>query len=209
MIEISNILEVEKYLDGIKVAIFDLDDTLYSEKEYVLSGYQAIAEKFPEVSDMAVKLWDTFEKGGKAIDEVLMSENIFTVENKDECLNIYRFHKPKIKLYDGVMEMLFRIRKKGIKTAIITDGRPEGQHAKIDSLKLNNLFDRIIITDELGGIEFRKPNTKAFEIIKNYFGVKYSQIFYVGDNIHKDFVAPSKFGMKMIYFKNINGLYVG
>ena len=30
---------------------------------------------------------------------------------------------------------------------------------------------------------------------------------YIGDNIHKDFIAPKELGMKVIYFKNVDGLY--
>lgn len=36
------------YIDGLKAVIFDLDDTLYSEKDYVKSGYAAIAKVFSE-----------------------------------------------------------------------------------------------------------------------------------------------------------------
>ena len=35
MIEISNILEVQDHINGLKAVIFDMDDTLYGEKEYV------------------------------------------------------------------------------------------------------------------------------------------------------------------------------
>ena len=36
MIEIDNILDIEKYIDGLDAVIFDLDDTLYSEKDLSL-----------------------------------------------------------------------------------------------------------------------------------------------------------------------------
>ena len=49
MLIIDNITQVEQYIDDIDGIIFDLDDTLYPEREYVWSGYQAIAKKFPYV----------------------------------------------------------------------------------------------------------------------------------------------------------------
>ena len=207
MIEINNILEIEKYLDGIKVAVFDLDDTLYSEKDYVRSGYEAIASEFPQINDMAEKLWVVFERGGKAIDEVLASEKLLSEETKAKCLQIYRNHKPNIELYSYVIETLERIRMQGIKLGIITDGRPEGQRAKIEALGIADLFDKIIITDELGGIEFRKPNLEAFIKMKEHFDISYNKMLYVGDNINKDFIAPQKLGMKSVWFKNELGLY--
>ena len=44
MIEVERILDIEQYLYGIDTVLFDLDDTLYSEKDYVKSGYCAIAK---------------------------------------------------------------------------------------------------------------------------------------------------------------------
>lgn len=40
VIEVTNILDAVKYIDGLKAIIFDMDDTLYSEKESVKSGYR-------------------------------------------------------------------------------------------------------------------------------------------------------------------------
>ena len=71
MTTITNILDVEKHLDAIDTVIFDLDDTLYSEKDYVRSGFRAVAEAFPEIPTIYEELWITFEKSlKKAISEV-------------------------------------------------------------------------------------------------------------------------------------------
>lgn len=204
MIKITNILDVEKYIEDMSVVIFDLDDTLYSEKEYVRSGYKAIAKEYPQIKDMELRLWSAFSRGLPAIDYVLGKENL--VKEKDNCLRIYRYHNPEIHFYDGVKELIQRIRKTK-KVGIITDGRPEGQKAKIEALGLNGLIDKIIITDELGGIEYRKPNPLAFEMMQNIFGYNYSKMCYIGDNIKKDGVAPETLGIMFIYFENKEGLH--
>ncbi len=191
----------------VQAVIFDLDDTLYSEKEYVLSGFSAIADIIPQVENATTKLWKAFKDGKHAIDDVLKSEGIYSNKLKDRCLNAYRLHNPDIKFYNGVRELLINIKKGGKKIGIITDGRPEGQRAKIKALGLEELVDEIIITDELGGIKFRKPNDIAFQIMKNRLEVDYSNMVYIGDNPEKDFIAPDKLGMKSIYFNNFNGLY--
>lgn len=207
MIEIQNILEAEQYVHNLDAVVFDMDDTLYSEKEYVKSGYEKIAEALPQVEHAAEKLWELFEQKQPAIDVLLKNENIDLPEVKEKCLRIYRYQEPQIHLYPGVKEMLERMRKKGIKLGLITDGRPEGQRAKIKALGLETLFDQLIITDELGGVEFRKPNSLAFEKMRERFGIQYSQMCYVGDNIAKDFIAPQKLGMQSIWFKNKEGIY--
>ena len=207
MIEITSITEVKNHLHGIKAVIFDLDDTLYGEKEYVQSGYRAIAATLPQVERMEEKLWQAFEQKKSAIDEVLKAEGLYTEELKQQCLSVYRFHQPDIHLYKGVDELLCQLRADGYKLGIITDGRPEGQRAKIKSLRLDEFVDYIIFTDELGGIEYRKPNNRAFFIMKERFGVNYTEMCYVGDNIFKDFIVPDKLGMKSFYIKNVHGIY--
>lgn len=207
MIEIQKITDIMQHLDGLNAVIFDLDDTLYSEKEYVRSGYQAVAHILPQVKDAAQKLWEAFENKKSAIDEVLINESINTEELKQKCIETYRCHQPDIHLYDSVEEMLIQLRKQGFLLGIITDGRPEGQIAKIKALGLERYIDHIVVTDELGGVEYRKPNEKAFVLMKEQFGVEYTEMCYVGDNIKKDFVAPSKLGMRAIWFRNIDGLY--
>ena len=185
----------------IKGVIFDLDDTLYSEKEYVRSGYKAVSEyldgKYEE------KLWRLFEEGKQAIDELL--KELGREDEKAEVLKVYRSHKPDIHLYPGVAEMIAVLKDRGIKVGIITDGRPEGQRNKLEALGLD--VDDVIITDELGGIQFRKPCDIAFRIMSTRWRLNPADIVYVGDNPVKDFQAPQQLGMKSIYFKNPDGLY--
>ena len=204
MIEINNILDVEKCIGDMRVVIFDLDDTLYPEKEYVKSGYTAIANEYPQIKNMSERLWSAFLEGKQAIDYVLDQENL--IGEKDNCLKIYRYHSPQIHFFDGVKEMLLRIKKTKM-IGIITDGRPEGQKAKIDALHLGEFANKIIITDELGGSEYRKPNTRAFEMMQDFFKCDFSEMCYIGDNIKKDRIAPEKLGITFIHFDNKEGLY--
>ena len=78
------------------------------------------------------------------------------------------------------------IKDTGRKLGLITDGRPEGQRAKIAALGLADAFDEIIVTDELGGTEFRKPNPEAFELISRRRGVPFGEMAYVGDTLSRD-----------------------
>lgn len=186
----------------IKGVIFDLDDTLYSEKEYVRSGYKAVAEYLGNI-EYADRLWSFFEDGKPAIDELF--RDLGRESEKAECLNIYRNHKPEIHLYDGARELIEHLKIRGIKVGIITDGRPEGQRNKLKSLKLD--VDDVIITDELGGTQFRKPCDIAFRMMYTRWKLNPSEIVYVGDNAEKDFQAPKQLGMRSIHFNNPDGLY--
>ena len=185
----------------IKGVIFDLDDTLYSEKEYVRSGYKAVSDYLG--GGYVEKLWYFFDSGKQAIDELL--KELGRENEKAEVLEIYRNHKPDIHLYSGVVELFEKLKSQNIKIGIITDGRPEGQRTKLEALGLD--VNDVIITDELGGIQFRKPCDIAFRIMMTRWRLNPTDIVYVGDNPVKDFQAPQQLGMKSIWFNNADGLY--
>lgn len=210
---IENILDVRKYVDGLQAIVFDLDDTLYSEKEYVASGYHQISRLFlgheQEVFD---QLWIAFTEKKNAIDVMLQAQDMYSDEMKEKCLRIYRYQQPDIRLYDGVTDLLTELRREGLKLGLLTDGRVEGQWAKIDALGLRDLFDEIIVTDEQAGhgdvMKFRKPNSICFKIMERRLDVPVEKMAYVGDNLRKDFQAPQVLGMKCVYFRNEDGLYL-
>lgn len=206
MMTVERILDCERCLDGIDVVLFDLDDTLYSEKEYVRSGYRAIARRFPQIDRMEQKLWEAFEKRLPAVDTVLENEGLLTSDRKEEALRIYRLHQPRISLYPGVEQLLCRLRDSK-RLGLITDGRPEGQQAKLDALGIQPYFERVIITDLLGGAACRKPNPLSFQLMRDFFDVPYERMIYIGDNPNKDFIAPLALGMRACHFRNPDGLY--
>lgn len=206
MTTITDILECRDYLCEVEAVVFDLDDTLYSEKAYVRSGYRAVAAAFPQVEDMETKLWKAFLEKRPAIDAVLESEGIACAENKAKALQAYRKHTPTIALYPGVQQLLEELLRRK-KLGMITDGRPEGQWAKIQALQLEKYFDKIIVTDELGGQDCRKPNPMAFQLMQQALEVPFEAMVYIGDNTAKDFQAPEALGMQSIHFCNPDGLY--
>lgn len=207
MLEIQNLRDAQNHLLQKQVVIFDMDDTLYSETDYVRSGYEEIARHFPEIENMAAKLWDAFESGKQAINYVLEQEGLLSDDAVQQALSIYRNQQPRISLYPAAKDLLTTLKCNGVRLGMITDGRPEGQRAKIAALGVEEYFEKIIITDELGGVSMRKPNPAAFQMMQAHFSIPYSEMVYIGDNPKKDFIAPDALGMDSIYFRNSAGLY--
>lgn len=181
--------------------IFDLDDTLYSEKEYVESGFKEIAKVYGNDSLFNKLMYlyninsnNVFQRAG------------FSQEKCKKCIEIYRNHTPKISLDYHVKATLEYLKIKNYKLGIITDGRPKSQWNKIKALELNKYMDCIIVTDELGGEEYRKPNSKAYEIMKIELNCKFEEMIYVGDNPCKDFYVKDKYPILTIRLLS-NGLY--
>lgn len=166
----------------IRALVFDLDDTLYPEIEYVKSGFSAVARALGDEA-----LYETmYALFCEAPQGVYQRAGL----NEADCrkaMDIYRSHRPKICLPKESRTVLEALKAKGCKTGIITDGRPDGQRNKIDALGLSALVDSILITDELGGCDFRKPNPLAFRIMAKRLDVSFSDMMYVGDNPTKDF----------------------
>lgn len=207
---IKSFIEADSYVRDMKAIILDLDDTLYNEVDYIKSGYQKIAERYPKITGVQEELWQYFIEKKPAID--LFLKNHSMEQEKEECLKSYRNQMPNIVLPQEHKELLEKWRREGKKLGIITDGRPKGQRNKIAALGLETLVDEIIVTDELAGTngdvrKFRKPEKLAFEMMQMRMGIPYEKMIYIGDNKQKDFQAPEKLHMKYLWFQNKEGMY--
>lgn len=186
----------------VKAVVFDLDDTLYYELEYVYEGFKEVTNylsytyslNFNLILDRMKKI--LVEKGrGSVFDEICM-------ENELDCnilklVDIYRSCIPKLELYEDSKFILEKLKKKNIKIGIITDGDKNVQNLKLKALGLDKYCDKIIITDEYGK-EFWKPNTRSYIDMINYFNIKANEMIYVGDNPTKDFIGCKKVGIKTV-----------
>lgn len=197
----------------IKAVVFDLDDTLISEKEYVLSGFRTVSKTisfrynldFEKVYEKMIVLFN--ESSQKVFNRILKNFDIeYSKEDIVNLISIYRQHEPKIKFYDDVIPTINKIKKMGIKIGIITDGYKETQRRKIKDLRCEELFDEIIITDEFGR-EFWKPHERAYRIIAEKLDVKLHEMIYVGDNETKDFVGANRLNINTVKINRLNGVY--
>ncbi len=197
----------------IKAVIFDLDDTLISENEYVKSGLEVVSryleKKYMKNTQTIYKeLLNCYEENKKNIFNRWLEKNQikYTSEEIEEIIKIYRCHKPKIQFYCDVIPTINKLKEKNIKIGIITDGYIETQKSKLNALNANKIFDEIILTDELGK-EYWKPNPKGFEIIMKKLNVKFEEMMYVGDNPEKDFFIGNIYPITCIRIYRNNGIY--
>ena len=173
------------------VVVFDLDDTLYNELDYLKSAYREIA-KFLDASDWKAlysKMFSMYRSNNNVFE--FLSED-FKVDIS-KLLEIYLNHKPEIQLFEGVLSVFNAIKSKNGKIAMITDGRSKTQRAKISSLGITEYFEEIIISDEIGS---EKPNVSNFKAIEK--SVEGSLYYYIADSLKKDFIAPNLLGWKSI-----------
>lgn len=166
--------------------IFDLDDTLIYEIDFLKSAYKEISEFLND--DEVYEIM---------IEKYFLGENVFEflekkyLVKKEELLHIYRNHIPTIELIDGAKELLQNLVNKNCRLGLITDGRSITQRNKIKALQIESFFDKIVISEEIGTT---KPNMDNYTI----FSHSNAQFYYIGDNITKDFVTPNHLGWTTI-----------
>jgi len=187
----------------IKVIIFDLDDTLYPERDFVKSGFRKVAEYIEKKFKIKKKeffktLIDVLneEERGHIFDTALKKYDLYNKNLVDKLVEVYRFHKPNIKLYPGTKNLLNSLKKK-YKLALITDGLGYVQQNKVKALTVENLFDSIIYTDNCDKEKF-KPNPYTFKKALAHFNLSSREAIYIGDDPHKDFIGAKKLGIRTV-----------
>lgn len=197
----------------IKAVVFDLDDTLISEKEYIRSGFKVVSKKIAidnKLNEDIVfnKALELFEISSKEVFNRILDEFEikYSKEYILELIKCYREHKPNIEFFEDVIPTINKLKKAGYKLGIITDGYKETQLAKLEALNCRNLFDEIIITDELGR-EFWKPHEKPYKMMAKKLDINLNEMIYIGDNVNKDFVTANKLGVITVYIDRKNAIY--
>jgi len=168
--------------------VFDLDDTLYKEIDFVKSAYiyinNFIISKYNlDFSSHIQECIDNKKSFFDFIKPRLNQSQNFPIE---KYLELYRFHYPDINLSNDTIEFLDKISKQNIDFSIITDGRSISQNNKIKALGIGDLVKNIIISEETG---FEKPHLNNFKILNRIYPNK--KLLYIADNTSKDFLAPN------------------
>lgn len=173
------------------VVVFDLDDTLYNELDFLKSAYQHIAQQ------LNIKQWKSLYASMFSL--YRNNENVFNALSSEydidtkQLINLYRNHSPNINLSIGVLDVLTAIKVKGGKLGIITDGRVKTQMEKVKALGIEHLMDKIIISEAIG---FEKPNLENYKVIEDTFPD--NDYWYIADNLKKDFITPNRLGWNTV-----------
>ncbi|NAS12356.1 HAD family hydrolase [Poritiphilus flavus] len=187
-------------VDSKTVIVFDLDDTIYNELEFLRSAYIHIARQLdPEDWRKLYVLMFSLYRNKEDVFGMLSEQYGIS---KTRLIKDYREHIPNIVPFRGVVELLKEIRSKGGQTGILTDGREITQMNKIRALGIENLIDHIAISEVLGS---EKPDLNNYKVFMDKYAV--AKYCYIADNAKKDFVTPNSLGWKTIGLMD-NGLNI-
>jgi len=211
----------------IKAVLFDLDDTLYRERDFVDQAFRSVAAAMaaylagkraePEEGKMGAAPWQESPDGlfGQMI-ELMEQEGRGEIFNRlcerydvdipvQELVKIYRETKPALSLYPDGEKFLERLEKEHIKTGLITDGNVQVQHNKIRALGLDKRLDVVLASYDLG---LRKPDAGVYVYCLEKLGCRPEEAVYIGDNPLKDFIGARKLGMRTVRVVRPEGLHM-
>ncbi len=198
----------------IDALVFDLDDTLFPERSHAIGALADVARAFEAELSPPFPLHERLCELLDAPSRTRTFDTVLAELGRDDAavlvprmIDVYRAHRPRITLYPDADAALQRWRGR-VPLALITDGWPEIQEAKIDALSIRDAFATIVITGQWG-VEFFKPHPRAYREVMQTLGAKASRCVYVGDNVTKDFVAPRRLGWRTVCVRRGDGLYEG
>jgi len=184
---------------------FDLDDTIYKERDFVLSGYRAVARQLADANsafnydEMVHVMVNAPVNPFDSLEEYLLNRSIQQSFSHDFTIPwmvaTYRNHLPDISAEEaiGVIE---KLKDDGYRIGLITDGRSSTQTNKIKVLGLNRLIapENISISELVGGEKYTPVAFKRMMELNP--GIRH--FIYVGDNPMKDFLWPNRLGWTTI-----------
>jgi len=186
-----------------KVIVFDMDDTLYDEYDFVKSGFNVVAEYLSsqyqlDKQEMYNWMWEAVLENGRGaiFDNLLKKYDLHSKTLVRKCISLYRLHKPRIHLPKNSEEVLKELSKK-YSLYLVTDGNKIVQQNKVTALNLEKYMKKCYITYRYGR-KHSKPSPYCFHLIEKKEKVDSSQIVYIGDNPTKDFVGIKSSGFRTI-----------
>lgn len=198
----------------VQLVAFDLDDTLYLERDFVKSGFVAVGQYLHNSGIIEGEIfsrtaWRLFENGvrGTIINQTLeILGNYYTSELIQRLVAIYREHQPDIRPFANSKRLLEDLIKRDKITALITDGSLQTQKNKLCALGLSDLFQQVIFTEALGQ-DGAKPSPRGFLEVSRQQRVENRKCVYIADNPLKDFLGPNLLGWRTIRLREMGGIY--
>lgn len=182
--------------------VFDLDNTLYPRVRFVHSGFSAVARAIAQrfnlpANEVYRRLRIAYESGERGSElQALCAWFGLTDTLVPELVRIIRNHEPTIWLSHDVSEMLTTLRRHGWRLAILTNGVPATQAAKVRALGLTSLVDHVVYADQhaTGG----KPAPEPFLAALSRLEVTPQSALMVGDDRVNDIEGARAVGMRTV-----------
>ena len=203
-----------------------------NEKIYVFDAYGTLFDVDHACKEMAIQLGDNWEKLSSiwrqkqleyswlhnsmneygsfwkitkdSLEYAMNSLSMNSVKIKNELLDLYF----KIGAFEEVEEVLKKIKKNKIKTAILSNGSYDMLNSAVKNSKFNELISEVISVDECKKF---KPHKDVYNLVIDKFNIDKKNCIFFSSNCW-DIHGASNFGFQTVWVnrkKNIDELLPG
>lgn len=183
----------------IQAVCFDLDGTLYDDRQYIKAGLNEAAmylklETGKDLEDELKSIYFDESEYSKAFD-ILLERNNLSESYIPEMISAYHNNDADLSLYDNTLSTLEKLEQR-YKLAIITDGK--NGYEKICRLGIESFFDEIFVTADYS---LSKKKSEPFKKVIDTLSVEADKTAYVGNHPIVDVHHPNQLGMTTIRIK--------
>ena len=187
----------------IEAVLFDLDDTLFEQRHWLSGAWRAVAEAAchwgidPHALRQALDaVAAEGSDRGRIIDRALESLGATDVP-VESLVDAFRRYRPAtLPAVVGAVDALLSLRIR-VAIALVTDGDPMIQRGKLAALNLNDVFDVVVLSDELGRAH-RKPDSLSFQVALDRLRIPPDRAVYIGDRPDKDIAGAAGAGLRAV-----------
>ena len=203
-----------------------------NEKIYVFDAYGTLFDVDHACKEMAIQLGDNWEKLSSiwrqkqleyswlhnsmneydtfwkitkdSLEYAMNSFSINSVKIKNELLDLYF----KIGAFEEVEEVLKKIKKNKVKTAILSNGSYDMLNSAVKNSKFDELISEVISVDECKKF---KPHKDVYNLVIDKFNINKKNCIFFSSNCW-DIHGASNFGFQTVWVnrkKNIDELLPG
>ncbi len=175
------------------IILFDLDGTIIEQSATILKCLNILLEKYNASYSME-QLRPLIGKPLKRIIERKVGSENLAKQLRMKYREIYvKNYLEETKIYDGVKELLIELRKRKIKTGIITSKLGDVTRSFLKDLKISHLFDVVVGEGDAEMKPSPAPVIHACKTLKE----KTENCIMVGDS-EDDIIAGKNAGAKTI-----------
>jgi 2-haloacid dehalogenase len=163
---------------GIQACVFDAYGTLFD----VASAARTCAGELGEESSALSSLWR---------EKQLETLQITRTGLRERLLNLYL----TLGAFPEVPEVLARLKRAGMRTAVLSNGSPQMLKAALEGAQITHLLDAVLSVEEVG---IYKPHPRVYQLAVDRLGLEPGAIAFQSSNAW-DAYAGSAFGMRVVW----------
>jgi 2-haloacid dehalogenase len=166
-------------------------DILGAKQELLNSLWRDKQLQYTWLRTLQDKHADFWQVTGDALDFALETLGLEAAALRWKLMDAYR----NLDAFPEVPEVLERLKRKGIKTAILSNGSREMLHSAVSNARITGLLDALLSVEEVG---VYKPHPKVYQLAVDRLGIQRQAISYQSSNAW-DAWAASAFGMRVVW----------